>query len=128
MPYPLTKRALESYALVLRQELTFRGIDVVVVRPGPIKTNIVRNLSAIRYHGHYDPGHTGEATVSDPPLSAAFKKFTASVPGEVGKVISPEKVALFIYRISRIPHPRSVYRINNSLRLRLAALLPFRIL
>ncbi|MFC2101919.1 SDR family NAD(P)-dependent oxidoreductase [Bacteroidota bacterium] len=116
MPYPLTKRALESYARVLRQELKFRGIDVVVVRPGPIQTSFIENLSCIRY------------PLSDPSLKKAFEKFTASVPGEVGRIVSPEKVALLIYRVSRIAHPRSVYRINNSLQLRLASLLPFRIL
>jgi NAD(P)-dependent dehydrogenase (short-subunit alcohol dehydrogenase family) len=116
MPYPLTKRAVESYARALRIELKFRGIDVVVVRPGPIRTNFIKNLSDIRH------------PVSDPALKAAFDKFTASVPGEVGRLISPEKAASFIYRVSRIAHPRSVYRINNSFQLRFASILPFRIL
>lgn len=116
MPYPLTKRALESYTKVLRQELKFRGIEVIVVRPGAIKTNFIRNLSGIRH------------PVSDPALSKAFEKFATSVPGEVGKVISPEKAASFIYRVSRIRHPRSVYCINNSLQLKIAALLPFGLL
>lgn len=113
MPYPLTKRALESYAKVLRQELKFRGIDVVIVRPGPIGTNFIKNLSGIRH------------PVSDTVLNKAFKKFAESVPGEVGNMISPEKVAACIYRVSRIANPRSVYRINNSLRLKVASLLPF---
>ncbi|MBE0649079.1 MAG: SDR family NAD(P)-dependent oxidoreductase, partial [Bacteroidales bacterium] len=129
MPYPLTKRAVESYARALRTELKFRGIDVVVVRPGPILTNFIKNLSGIRYYCHCDTPEAsgGEATVSDPGLSEAFKKFVASVPGEVGRVVSPEKVASFIYRVSHIAHPRSVYRINNSFQLRLASILPFRI-
>lgn len=116
MPYPLTKRMLESYAKVLRQELRFRGIDVVTVRPGPIRTKFISDLSSIRH------------PVSNPALQKAFGKFTASVPGEVGKVISPEKVAAFIHRVSGIRHPAPVYRINNSLRLRLTAFLPFRLL
>ncbi len=130
MPYPLTKRALESYARALRLELRFRGIDVVIVRPGPIRTNFIKSLSDIRNYCHCDTPEAsgGEATVSDPELSKAFEKFAVSVPGEVGKVISPEKAASFIYKVSGIRHPASVYRINNSLRLRLAALLPFRIL
>lgn len=116
MPYPLTKRALESYAKVLRQELRYRGIDVVVIRPGPIRTRIIGDLSGIRY------------PVSDRALSEAFQQFAESVPHEVSKVISPEVAAQKIYRISRFANPGSIYRINNSLRLRLASLLPFRFL
>jgi len=130
MPYPLTKRTLESYAKALRQELKFSEIDVVIVRPGPIKTNFIKNLSNIIVTAS-PPSPRGKKQrhpVSDLPLAAAFKKFAASVPGEVGKVVPPEKVASFIYRVSGIRHPASVYRINNSLQLRLAALLPFRIL
>ena len=116
MPYPLTKRAVESYARALRMELKFRGIDVVVVRPGPIRTRFIENLSGIRH------------PVSDPSLKAAFEKFAASVPEEVGRLISPEKAASFIYRVSGIRHPASVYKINNSFQLRLASFLPSRIL
>lgn len=116
MPYPLTKRGVESYTLALRQELKFKGIDVVIIRPGAINTNFIRNLSGIRY------------PVSDPSLSKAFSTFAASVPGEVGHVIPPEKAAAFIYRVSGIRHPAALYCINNSFRLRLTALIPFRIL
>lgn len=49
MPYPLTKRGVEAYSLSLRQELKFRGIDVVVVRPGAIDTAFIKNLSGIRH-------------------------------------------------------------------------------
>ena len=131
MPYPLTKRALESYAKGLRQELIYRGIDVVVIRHGAIQTRIVDNLSDIP-----DPwdsvGSNEEASVlltgrqeGNRKLRSAFQRFTSFVPHEVGKVVSPENVANFIYEVSQIRHPRSLYRINNSIKLKIASLLPF---
>jgi len=127
MPYPLTKRAVESYSLSLRQELKFKGIDVVIVRPGAIDTAFIKNLSCIR---HLEALRRSRdiGTVSDPAVAKAFETFADSVPGEVGRVVAPEKVAAFIYRISGIRHPASVYRINNDLKLRLSAFIPFRIL
>jgi len=113
MPYPLTKNVLESYAKVLRQELRLNGIDVIIIRPGAIRTQFVKNLSNINY------------SISNIRLRSAFRKFTSSLHGEVGKVVSPEKAAEFIYRVSRIPNPNAIYRINNSLKLRIAARIPF---
>jgi len=123
MPYPLTKRVLESYAKALRQELRFKEIDVVVVRPGAIRTQFIRNLSNIQYPA-FSKASAGKP-ITNIRLRSAFQKFAYSVPGEVGKVISPEKVAEFIYRVSHIPHPKAVYRINNSFRLRMMARIPF---
>jgi len=113
MPYPLTKRVLESYAKALRQELKFRGVDVVIIRPGAVQTRFIKNLSGISY------------PVSNDHLRSVFERFATSVPGEVGKTISPEQVAELIYRVAKIPHPKAVYRINNNFRLRLAAVIPF---
>ena len=126
MPYPLTKSALEAYAKVLRQELRLIGIDVIVIRPGAIQTQFVKNLSNIQYPA-FAKASAGKSRLTI-PLRSAFHKFTSSLHAEVGKVVSPEKAAEFIYRVSQIPHPRAVYRINNSLKLRLAARTPFRIM
>jgi len=128
MPYPLTKRAVESYAKILRQELKFRGIEVIVIRPGAIRTRFIDDLAHIGVTAIPGSREKQRHPVSDPALSKAFERFAASVPGEVGKVISPEKAASFIYRVSRITHPRPVNRINNSMRLRVASLLPFGLL
>ena len=126
MPYPLTKNLLEAYAKVLRQELKFNGIDVIVIRPGAIKTQFVDNLSNIKYPAFAEDS-TGNP-VSNTRLRAAFLKFTSSLHAEVGKVVSTEKVAEFIYRIARIPNPKAIYRINNSLKLRLVARMPFHLM
>jgi NAD(P)-dependent dehydrogenase (short-subunit alcohol dehydrogenase family) len=114
MPYPLSKNLVERYAKVLRQELRFSGIDVVIVRPGAIRTRLLETVSNLR------PADGAWK------LEKQFKTFAAKASGEIGKTKSPEEVARFILAVSRIPHPVSVYRINNMLQLRFAALLPFR--
>ena len=113
MPYPLTKGLLEKYNKVLRQELRFLGIDVTVINPGPINTQILGYISNIRF------------PVSDPILDRIFRRFASQAPKEVGTILEPEKLAGFIYRISLKRNPKAVYRINNSLKVRLIGLLPF---
>jgi NAD(P)-dependent dehydrogenase (short-subunit alcohol dehydrogenase family) len=116
LSYPLSKKLLEGYAKVLRQELKFSGVDVVVIRPGAIETpllNQVKTLSSVRENWK---------------LAPQFRKFAEGAVKEIGKVIRPEEVAEFVYKKSIIPDPSAVYRINNSLQLRIAALLPFRLL
>lgn len=114
MPYPLTKKLVESYTRVLRIELRFSGIDVTVVRPGAIRTRLletVTNLTPVK--GLWK-------------LEKQFQKFAASASAEIGKTITPEQAASFIFKISAIRDPAPVYRINNMLQLRIAAMLPFR--
>jgi NAD(P)-dependent dehydrogenase (short-subunit alcohol dehydrogenase family) len=113
MPYPLTKRLLESYARSLRIELGFRGIDVITIRPGAIETpllGVVRNL---------------EATTGNWQLEKEFRQFAAMASREIGKVVTPEAAAAFILRVAGKKNPRRLYLINNMLKLRIAALLPF---
>ena len=114
MPYPLTKRLVEGYARVLRTELRYRGIDVTIVRPGAIRTTLLETVASVS---------TSEATWK---LEKQFRKFAAMAPGEIGRVITPEKAADYVFYVAGVPHPAPVYRINNMLRLRMAAWLPFR--
>jgi len=116
MPYPLSKRLVEGYARVIRQELHFRGVDVVIVRPGAIRTRLLANVLQLR------------AATGNWKLTRPFTLFAEGASKEIGKTISPEKAAAFIYRVSTIPKPAVVYRINNSLQLKIAALLPFGLL
>ena len=116
MPYPLTKKLIEGYANALRIELRFFGIDVVIVRPGAIRTRLLDTVSNLKpVEGKWR-------------LEKQFKRFAASASKEIGKTITPEQAASFIYKVSCIPHPACVYKINNMLQLRLAAILPNRLL
>lgn len=116
MPYPLSKRLVESYARALRIELKYFGIDVVIVRPGAIQTQLLNTVSSI------SPG------IGLWKLEAPFKKFAAQATKEIGKTITPREAAEFVFKVSEIKHPLPVYRINNMLQLRLAALIPYRLL
>jgi NAD(P)-dependent dehydrogenase (short-subunit alcohol dehydrogenase family) len=120
MPYPLTKNLLERYAKVIRQELRFAAIDVTIVRPGAIATPLletVKNLQKeIRGKDERAEGWK---------LGNEFNSFARSAAREIPSAVRPEKVAAFVYRVAAIKNPRAVYRINNSLKLRMAALMPF---
>jgi NAD(P)-dependent dehydrogenase (short-subunit alcohol dehydrogenase family) len=117
MPYPLSKKLLEGYARALRQELRFRGIEVTVVRPGAIQTKILQSLSSIK---SFSASETSANRVK-----AAFNAFVSQAAAEVGHVTAPEDVASLVYRAAVCKKPAAVYRINNMLKLRIAALLPF---
>jgi NAD(P)-dependent dehydrogenase (short-subunit alcohol dehydrogenase family) len=116
MPYPLTKNALERYAKTLRQELKFHGIDVFVVRPGAIRTSLLESVISL----HQVTKHW--------ILNAQMQKFAEDAPKNIGKVLQPEEVARFIYKISQKSNPKAVFKINNSLQLKIAAMLPFTLL
>jgi len=116
MAYPLSKKLVEGYARALRQELRFHGIDVVIVRPGAINTELLKTVSRLS-------GEPEDGTGND-LLKAAFHAFAFQASKEIGKIISPEKTAGLIYNISYKHRPKAVYRINNMLKLRIAAMLP----
>lgn len=117
MPYPLSKKLVEGYAKGLRQELRHHGIDVVIVRPGAIDTGLLKTISELSIRL--------ECKAETDPLQMAFQSFASQASKEIGIVISPEKAAAFIFRVSNTRRPSAVYRINNMVQLRIAAMLPF---
>jgi short-subunit dehydrogenase len=116
LSYPLTKRAVESYAKVIRQELHFAGVDVSVVRPGAIRTDIISNLSQI------------SNPVENSMFEEVFGQFRKGVLQEVPKSIEASTVAAVVYKAATVAHPKAVYKINNSFKLKVAALIPFGLL
>jgi NAD(P)-dependent dehydrogenase (short-subunit alcohol dehydrogenase family) len=120
MPYPISKNVLEKYAKVLRQELKFLGIDVVVVRPGAIRTGLLENVLKLR--SAIGSPLAGEAGWQ---LTVQFQKFAEAAPKNIGKVLQPEEIAYFVYKISKKSNTKAVYQINNSLQLKIVAMLPF---
>jgi len=120
MPYPISKMAVEGYAKSLRQELKFSGIDVVIVRPGAIRTGLLENVLNLKSAVRSPP-----AGVAGRQLSAQMGKFAEDAPKNIGKVLEPGEVAAFTYKVSQKSNPKAVYKINNSLQLKILALLPF---
>jgi NAD(P)-dependent dehydrogenase (short-subunit alcohol dehydrogenase family) len=113
LSYPITKRALESYILALRQELRFSGRWATIVRCGPIRTKIVEDLYHIRNQA------------PEGQLQPVFEWFAASVPKQIGRVMEPSEVAERIVRIVSAEHPKGIYRINNRITLRMMKWIPF---
>jgi hypothetical protein len=54
-----------------------------------------------------------------------MRRFADDAPKNIGRVFEAEEVASYIFKVSQKPKPRAVYKINNSLQLKIAALLPF---
>lgn len=120
MPYPLSKKLVEGYAKALRQELRFRGIDVVIVRPGAIDTSLLKTVSGLTVSNDNEENNDA--------LKNAFHSFSTQASKEIGKIVTPEKVAEFTYKIACAFRPKAIYRINNMIQLRIVAILPFRLM
>ena len=114
--YSVSKAALESYAQALRQELNLLGQSVVTVRPGAVATP----LSA---------GSVG-ATEGLAERTALYKgqagKFANLTRKFMGKPITPDKMALTVYRATVARHPRLAYARHRNPGLVMLSLLPRR--
>ena len=113
MSYPVTKQTLEGYTRTLRQELRFLGIDVVLVRPGAINTPFLGYVKNMK-----NP-------VPSSLLKGPFDKFATQAHREIGKTIGPSVAAKFIVKTALVKNPKLVYKINNSIQLNVASMIPF---
>ncbi len=115
--YSVSKIALDAYAQSLRQELNLLGQKVITIRPGAVETNLSAGSLT-----------DTEKLVNDTVL---FKKqsvhFLNLVKKFTGKKIPPDKLAKKIYKISCKKHPKLIYKINQSLGLKLLGILPKRL-
>ncbi len=111
-PYSASKIAMEAFSRAMRQELRLKGIPLVLIRPGAIKTPLLRGL---------------ESTVSSNPDSRylpELRAFLKNALGMVGRESTPEEMAHKIARIVAARNPRSVYHLNNNLTLTFFSKLP----
>jgi 2,3-dihydro-2,3-dihydroxybenzoate dehydrogenase len=111
-PYMISKAALEAYCRTARQELALKGVKLSVVRPGAIRTPLLNWMKS--------PG--------DPAKYPAYKyEYEASHDRSVrmvGSIFPPEKVARKIVTAAMVNHPRRIYRVNNSILLRIISIVP----
>ena len=112
--YAITKTAVERYAQSLRMELQLLGCDVVILRPGAVKTQLL-DVSTAKLDRFC------ETTTHYPVNAARFRKIVNSVEA---KNVSPEKIAETDARILRARRPRYVYSLNRNPALRLLSALP----
>lgn len=112
--YSVSKTALDSYAQVLRQELNLLGQKVITLRPGAVETNLsAGSLTATE--------QLVEKTVLYRNESKHFLTLTKKF---MGKPISTQKLATFVYKISTKKRPKAVYSKHRNLGLILLSILP----
>lgn len=115
--YGITKTAVEKYAFSLRMELQLLGIQVIVLRPGAVKTSLL-DVSTSRLDDFC------QNTKLYPCNAERFQKIVNSVEA---KSVSPECIAALDLKILKKKHPRYIYSINRNPGLKLLNLLPARL-
>jgi len=114
-PYAASKIALEALSVSMRNELDLQGIKLSIIRPGAINTPFLDDL-------HNMKERSGESIYKE-----YLHNFATKAPGEIHRIVEPEKVAGVIAKILSRKKPKRYYRVNNNPKLRVAALLPHRI-
>ncbi len=114
--YAITKASLEKYAYSLKMELQLLGIDVSVIRPGAVKTNIL-NVSIKELDALCDKTKLYKTNTQ------RFKKIVDSVES---KSIEPIKIAKKAYKILNAKKPKFVYNVNRNFLLKVLNFLPKR--
>ena len=119
--YHATKFAVEGLSDSLRIELAPHGIDVVIIQPGPIRTewNTISRRSAEEYSGDGAYGRQARALVRN------YERVDASAAAG-----TPEDVAATIVRAATTRRPRTRYATPGSAKVVVAArrLLPDRVM
>lgn len=114
--YAVTKTAVEKYAYALRMEVRLHHIDVSVIRPGAVKTNMLgastaalddlcRNTKLYAYN------------------AVRFRRIVNSVET---RNITPEKIAQIAGKALTAKKPKYIYNVNRNILLRLLNVLPCR--
>lgn len=115
-PYMISKASLEAYCAVARQELSLKGVRLSVIRPGAIRTPLLKWMDSNEFASDY--------TVFKSELVKSWMKSLKMV----GKLTPPEVVARKIFHAAIARKPKRVYLVNNNLLLTLVSLLPKRFL
>ena len=112
--YAITKAALEKYAFSLRMELQLLNINVSVIRPGAVKTDLL-SISTKELNVFCNKTKLYNYNAEK------FKKIVNSVEA---KYVLPEKIANKIERVLKAKKPKYVYNINRNFLLKLLNILP----
>lgn len=115
--YAITKAALEKYADSLRMELQLLGIKVSVIRPGAIRTPLLKDSTDAL-------DRFCETTSLYPCNAERFKKIVNHVEA---RNIPGERIASLALRIARAKRPKLTYCINRNPLLLLLNVLPKRL-
>lgn len=112
--YSISKKASDAYSQGLTMELGLLDIPVITLRPGAVKTPLLidsdKEMKALN-----DNTNLYKNTIG---------KFKHIVDKEQGSGIEASKVANLVYKILNKKHPKHIYSINVSLKLKLLSFLP----
>lgn len=111
--YSLTKTALDCYAHALRMELSLLNIPVITVRPGAFSTQLLgASINSMEDFCKNTKLYKHNAQKFRKIMSSNMKSKPA------------EKLAKLIFKINKKKSPKSIYKINNNISLKLLNLLP----
>ena len=117
--YNSTKYAVESLSDAMRAELAPFGIDVVLIEPGPIRTEFASRsvTGSDAYHGR-----------AESPYASIYARYRELAVRADKMAPGPDVIARAIERgaLSRRPRPRYVAPFSTRLMLVLSAVLPTR--
>lgn len=117
-PYSVSKHAVEAYSDVLRRELMFLGIPVVVVEPGPFRTPMSGSITA----------KLDEALRPGSPFEPLVRKVRKVGARSEGRVQPPEVLAAAVWEAVTAPRPQLRYLVGAQNYSRLFDALPDRVI
>ncbi|WP_206051093.1 SDR family NAD(P)-dependent oxidoreductase [Nocardioides speluncae] len=100
-PYAMSKHAIEAYSDALRRELMFVGVPVVVIQPGPFRTELTGG-AAKALNAAVRPGSPFEA------LTAR----TARLAGRAAAGADPAELTEVIWTAATTARPRRRYSVR----------------
>jgi len=112
--YAITKTSLEKYAYSLRMELQLLGIHVSVIRPGAIRTELLKTSTDA----------LSRFCDNTKLYACNAQRFKHIVDSVEARNIPPERVSALALRAAESKHPKYIYCINRNPLLLLLNLLP----
>ncbi len=97
-PYVASKHALEGYSASLRRELLIHGIDVIIIGPGAIQTEIWRKAD-----------EEGDGPYADTPYAPQVKRVRAFMQNMADRALPASAVGDLIWRVLTIAQPKTRY-------------------
>lgn len=113
-PYSVSKHAIEAYSDVLRRELMFVGIPVVVVQPGAFRTDMTRSINDL-----FD-----QARISGSPFERQVARVARGVAGKDDEARDPRELAECVWTATTAARPKRRYRPHHNRTMRLVSLIP----
>lgn len=111
-PYPNSKIALEAFSTSMRQELALLGIDLVLIRPGAINTNLTAEMKLI------------PNPIKESKYARYFATFAKMAYSGIGKMVDPKQVSILVKKALMAKKPKHIYSINSNAKITLLTLFP----